>query len=84
MIFDQNNNRNIFSTSDMGLCVALICCDDVLESLDKSNPRKVQFQFTNSDILQKNVISYWRKELLIEPQEFMNQIKNLKGRLYEN
>lgn len=83
----NKNNLNLneyFSTSDMGLCVTLICNNHKLNNLDKANPRKVLFQFINSDSLQKDIFLYWKKELLIEPQEFMNQIKNLKGYLYGN
>jgi len=76
--------NDIFTTSDMGLCVSLICCEHALESLDKANPRKVLFQFSNSVELQKDIFLYWKNELLVEPQKFMNQIKNLKGRLYGN
>ena len=74
--------EKLFSTSDLSLA-ATISLQYPIESLDKTNPRRVLFIFKNSKQIEKLVDSYQRNELEVEPLSFFNQLKNIKSRIYE-
>jgi hypothetical protein len=70
-------------TSD--LCLAsVISMNFPLESLDKTDKRKIKFIFKRSKELDLMVEMYTYGKLKIEPRLFFNQIKELKNRLYSN
>jgi hypothetical protein len=73
--------QNFYSTSDMALAavISLYC---PIEEVDRSDPRKAQFLFRQSDDLDRLVGGYWRGQLQIEPQQFFNQLRIIKARLY--
>lgn len=72
-----------FTSSDLALSATLVSCDFILDSLDKSDPRKVLFTFKNTQTLQETVEKYWRKELRIEPRQYFDDLKALKARIYQ-
>ena len=74
--------QEYFSTSDLALASVLSLWFP-LDGLDKANPKRSQFLFCQTDKLQDLINSYWRGELKVEPQQFFNQIRVLKARLYE-
>ena len=74
--------QEYFSTSDLALASVLSLWFP-LEGLDKQNPKRSQFLFCQKKELQDLINSYWRGELKVEPQQFFNQIRVLKARLYE-
>jgi hypothetical protein len=77
-----NENKNYFSTSDLALSATLSLYFP-LESVDKTNPQKVEFFFIQSSELDQVLEDFWRGELLVEPQTYFNKIKALKARIYE-
>lgn len=67
--------------SDMAL-IATLALYYPIESVDKTNPRKAQFLFCRNADLDQMVEQYWRGELSVEPQQFVNQLRIVKSRLY--
>ena len=78
-----NNNLEVYKTADLALvAVLLLFTPDSLEVCDRTNPHKVLFTFRRSDHLDELVNKYWKRELMVEPQDFFNQLKLAKVRIY--
>ena len=77
------NKKPIFTSSDLAI-VATISLYFPIESIDRQNPRKAQFVFVRNTELNNLIERYWKKELLIEPRQYFDQLKAIKNRLYAN
>lgn len=75
--------EQFYKTSDLGLVTTLSLFFPV-RTIDRSNSRKVLFVFDQTDELNDFVNKYWRNEVVVEPQTFTNQIKNIKTRIYSS
>lgn len=75
-------NKNLFCTSDFGLSAALISIGYPLISLDRTNPRKVQFVFNKKEKIEEDVIAYWNDQLQVKAKTYFDATKMLKNRLY--
>ncbi len=74
--------QEYFSTSDLALASVLSLWFAV-EGVDRQNPKRSQFLFARNEQVEEKVRAYWHGELKVEPQQFFNQIRVLKTRLYE-
>ncbi|MEK7622305.1 MAG: DUF5659 domain-containing protein [Patescibacteria group bacterium] len=77
------STKDVFLTSDLVL-TSVISLWYPLDLIDKSNPKKAQFQFKRESGLDELVESYWRGDLRIEPKQFSSQMRIIKSRLFEN
>jgi len=77
----ETTEQKLYKTADLGLATTLSLSFPI-ESIDRSNSRKVLFLFNQSDELIDFVDKYWRGEIRVEPQLFTNQLKNIKTRIY--
>ena len=75
-------NMNQFQNFDLGLSAALISIGYELESLDKSNLRRVQFNFVTNDNLAKAVRDYFSDKLDVNARTYFDNIKLLKSMIY--
>jgi hypothetical protein len=73
--------QKLYKAADLGLVTTLSLFFPI-KVIDRSNPRKVLFVFDLTDELNDFVEKYWRSEIVVEPQIFTNQIKNIKTRIY--
>ena len=80
---EQKDTQNVFVSSDLALA-AVVSIYFTIVIIDKENPRKAQFVFNRSKNLSDLVDKYWKKELLVEPRQYFDQLKALKARLYGN
>lgn len=71
-----------YETADLALATALSLWVPI-DVIDRSDPKQALFYFVRTSEQENLVELYWRKELLIEPQSFFNQLRNVKARLYE-
>lgn len=71
-----------FNTFDLGAAASLVTADFELVTLDKSNPRKVQFVFRWTAGIEKVVDEYWADKLEVKARSFFDNIKMLKNRIY--
>ncbi len=72
----------MFATYDLGCAAALITAGFVLVSLDKANPRKVQFIFRRETEIENIVDDYWADRLEVKARTFFDNIKACKNRIY--
>lgn len=73
--------NDYYTTSDLALATAISLCHPI-DAIDRQNPRKVSFLFKREDKFEELLEAYWKRELKIEPQEYFNQLKAIKARLY--
>lgn len=72
----------VYVTTDLNVA-AYLALRFRLETLDRSNPRKVRFTFQDSEELQKAIVEYWNNEATVSPMALLSSVKNLKHRLYD-
>jgi len=77
-----DDQKNFLYTFDLGCSAALTSVGFELVSLDKENPRKVQFIFRREVGIEKVVNKYWANLLEVKAREFFDNIKMLKNRIY--
>ena len=75
-------NNNNFETTDLGLAASLTACGFKVTAVDKSNPRRVIFWFENTPELISKVEQFWSQELLLPASLILEQIRQLKARIY--
>ena len=78
----MNTNYEQYKTPDLALAATLTVYGFFVISLDRSNPRRVAFEFANSDALQTTVTDYWSSSLQVSPKVYFDALKHLKTRLY--
>ncbi len=79
-----NLNKNSFLTFDLGLVAALISTGFQLQDLNKSNSKKVQFVFTESDDIKQAAEDYFSCNFQVDAQTYWNSVKALKSRMYSS
>jgi len=77
------NKDDFYKTSDLALAV-VISLFYPIEKVDKTDSGKAYFCFKRSEKLEQLIQNYWKQELKIEPQNYFNQLKIVKARLYAN
>lgn len=80
----SNNYAERYLTYDLGCSSALVNSGFELISLDKSNPKKVQFIFQRKDGLEKIVDDYFANRLELKARGFFDDIKSIKNRIYSS
>ena len=76
--------ENYVQTSDLALATCLCYFGYSIDEIDKSNPRKAQFVIKRDEKIDDYIKKFWRHELTVEPVAFINLIKEIKNRLYDN
>ena len=71
-----------YNTFDLGCCSALVSKNFNLISLNKENPKKVQFIFQREKGIEKVVDEYWSNQLEVKARTFFDNTKMLKNRIY--
>lgn len=79
---EKLNIDDYYFSYDLGLCSALVSTGFELVSLDKTNPRKVQFTFKRKIGIEEVVDNYWSDRLEVKARIFFDNIKMLKNRIY--
>ncbi|OGK49412.1 MAG: hypothetical protein A3I86_01620 [Candidatus Zambryskibacteria bacterium RIFCSPLOWO2_02_FULL_39_14] len=79
----MNQNNKDFRTADLALTAALCVSGFVVEEVDKVSPQRSVFVFQNGEKLLEAINQYWRQEMRVEPQDYFNQLKIIKARIYE-
>ena len=78
----SENYQDFLTTYDLGCSSALVSNGFELVSLDKTNPRKVQFIFKRKIGIEKVVDEYWADCLEVKARKFFDNVKMLKNRIY--
>jgi hypothetical protein len=73
---------SLFTTYDIGISTALLCAGFELLSLDKENPKKVQFIFKKKKTIETVADQYLSNKLDVKARSYFDQLKALKNKLY--
>jgi hypothetical protein len=82
VVVPLDDPENYFYTYDLGASAALVHLGFELVSLDKENPKKVQFIFRRDPLIEEALREYWSDKLSVGARGFFDTIKMLKNRLY--
>lgn len=82
VVIPLDDRQNYFYTYDLGASAALVHLGFELVSLDRENPKKVQFIFRRDPLIEDAVKEYWSDSLSVGARGFFDTIKMLKNRLY--
>lgn len=75
------NNDNYYKTSDLALSTTLSLYSPI-ETTEFIDEKKVFFVFLKSQELENLINLYRRGEMRVEPQQFFNQLRVIKTRIY--
>ncbi|MDD4897485.1 MAG: DUF5659 domain-containing protein [Candidatus Pacebacteria bacterium] len=75
-------NQNNFYTFDLGLATVLVTMGYELLDMDKSNPKKVRFEFKREKNIEKVMTDYFDDKIKLPAQTLFNNQKSLKNRIY--
>jgi hypothetical protein len=78
----SDNYTEFYLTYDLGCSSALVSSGFELISLDKSNPKKVQFMFRREVRIENVVDEYWADRLEVKARSFFDNTKMIKNRIY--
>jgi hypothetical protein len=81
---DRLTLKKTFSTSDLALATAISIWLPLKEVDRSQDLHRAFFIFDRTEKLNDIVDKYWKKELLVEPRQYFDQLKALKGRLYSH
>lgn len=78
----MDKDKNEHKTTDLALAAYINITMPIirLEWLD----RRASFVFPKSKLTEKLITGYKNRQAKVEPLEYFNSIKNLKGRLYND
>lgn len=74
-------NDNYYKTSDLALTTAISLYSPI-ETTEFIDNKKVFFVFLKSQELEKLIDLYRRGDMRVEPQQFFNQLRVIKTRIY--
>jgi len=77
-----NDHNNFYYTYDLGCSAALICAGFELVSVDRENPRKVQFIFRRADGIDGVLDQYFADRLEVKARRFFDNLKALKNSIW--
>jgi len=75
-------SQNNFYTFDLGLATVLVTMGYELLELDRSNPKKVRFEFKRGKNIEQVMTDYFDDKIKLPAQTLFNNQKNLKNRIY--
>jgi hypothetical protein len=74
---------NCLETNDIALVTTVCYFGGQIEEIDKTNPKRAKFIIKRSNFLDNVVRDYWSHSLQVEPSAFLNNLKEIKSRLYQ-
>jgi Domain of unknown function (DUF5659) len=81
---DEFDPAQVFTTHDIGVSTALLCCGYELLLVDKQNPRKALFVFKKEQQIEGYTDSYFSDRLEVKARSYFDHLKALKNMLYSD
>lgn len=75
--------NNYITTNDIALATTICYFGGQIEDIDKTDPKRAKFIIKRSSHLDNVVRDYWAHSLQVEPSAFLNNLKEIKSRLYQ-
>lgn len=77
-------SSNIFITDNFLLASYLLSQSTRLVSIDKANPKRLQFKFEVSLLAKKNIDLFFSHSALVEPHKLYYSQRDLKQLIYQH
>lgn len=74
--------NKVFETDNFQLAAVLLCEGIALLSTDKANPKRVVFQFEDSQLREQITADFLSYRASIEPHKFFSAQRDLKQLIY--
>ncbi len=71
-----------YQTTDLSIATTLSLFYPIVEIDATKNAKRVEFTFAHTKELDNLINQYWQGKLKVEPASYFNQLKILKGRIY--
>lgn len=71
-----------YETPDINVAAVLCTLGVPLLDVNRTDPNRATFVFPDSQELRRALRTFWRKELRLDPQDVLAQLKFVKSRLY--
>jgi len=75
---EQDNMRRV---TDLAIATT-IALSHPIEAIIRDNPRKASFVFRGGAEIDDIIKRYWKGEIRVEPQNYFNELRSIKARLY--
>lgn len=72
-----------YQSSDFCLVSTLVSLGFSVSNLDRSNPQRINFNFTDTTELRQSVDLYWKKQIKVSPLDFYYAQRQLKTLMYQ-
>lgn len=79
---DASMSMDAYVTQDLPLAATLVVLGQHLIDIERTNPRRAGFCFSNSKQLQELVELFQTGQLVVEPRSYFDAIRHVKNRLY--
>lgn len=77
-------NNDYYQSSDFCLASTLVSLGFNVCNLDKSNPQRINFGFTDTTELRQSIDLYWKKQIKVPPLDFYNAQRHIKALMYQS
>ncbi|OGG04880.1 hypothetical protein A2Z33_06275 [Candidatus Gottesmanbacteria bacterium RBG_16_52_11] len=81
MTINKQISNKTYTSTDLSL-VGYISLFSPILSVDKTNPKKVSFSFSKDSEVEKLLDLFWSGQARVEPNDYFNQLKQIKSRIY--
>lgn len=81
---NSDNYTEHYLTYDLGCSSALVSSGFDLVSLDRMNPKKIQFIFRRDTGIEKVADDYFADKLEVKARSFFDNVKMLKNKIYSS
>ena len=79
---NETKQNNFYKVSDLACCATLTLFGFPIERIEKVNPRKALFVFKRTSELNEVINKYWKRQLIVEPAAYFEQLSFIKARIY--
>lgn len=79
----SNLDKKLFATPDISVS-AFLCLRYPIKSINRENPKRILFMFEKDKNFDTYVEGYWSGKIKVQPLQFYQSLKMLKGRIYSN
>lgn len=79
----MTNVNDLFGTSDWVLVAALSYLGFRIDAVENNPKGRSIFYIQRIEGLEESIERFWRRELLVEPQELNQHMKLVKARMYD-
>jgi hypothetical protein len=68
--------------ADFGCAAALVSCGFEITGMDRSDPKRVNFQFERTDQIEQAALEYYNSRLRVTARQYFDNMKMLKSQIY--